>query len=220
MADIALLFNGVWSHYVFARADKYAPHYELLYKDDIARLDHKALIVPFQTDHTHLARHRETLEAHLAKGRTIAFFGDADLTWLGAHWEHRPIDNSWWKHTPDRPPIIDTDRTHPLYAQLSVRHGGWHHHGVYTRVPDNAHIIQRSRAGEIVTWQAPVHQGLVFASTKDPIVEHGVQQIRHLDHYCDALTEWLCGVRPSGAFTINPQHFGVDWSPRAPQQNK
>lgn len=217
---IALLFNGVWSHWAFARADKYRPFYDLLYKDDIASLDHDALVVPFQSDHAHLLKHRATLEAHLAKGRTIVFFGDAMLDWLGAEWQHRPVDNSWWNRTPVVTPIVDTDRSHPVYVGLSDRHGGWHNHGVYARVPENAWVIQRTRDGEIVTWQTSHLGGTVFASTKDPIVEHGVQQIRHLDNYCDALTEWLCGTRPSGPFTLSRDDFGVDWSQREQPRNR
>jgi len=37
------------------------------------------------------------------------------------------------------------------------------------------------------------------------LVEHGVQQIRYLDHYIDNLTCWLCGQRLEGALTIDWQ---------------
>jgi len=46
--------------------------------------------------------------------------------------------------------------------------------------------------------------------TVDPIVEHGIQQIRHLDNYVDKLTAWLCGAAPEGRFTIDPAAYGVE----------
>jgi len=70
-------------------------------------------------------------------------------------------------------------------------------------------VVQRDQSGDVVTWQQRRGRGLVFASTKDPIVEDGVQQIRHLDCYCDALTEWLGGGRPEGRFELDPRAFGV-----------
>ncbi|MGH8613647.1 MAG: hypothetical protein ACREYF_16930 [Gammaproteobacteria bacterium] len=51
--------------------------------------------------------------------------------------------------------------------------------------------------------------GVLFAATVDPIVEHGVQQIAHLDNYCDNLTAWLCGIRPQGRLEIDRSRFGV-----------
>lgn len=41
------------------------------------------------------------------------------------------------------------------------------------------------------------------------MVEHGIQQIRHLDHYVDKLTTWLCGETPTGPFTIDAAAYGV-----------
>jgi hypothetical protein len=44
------------------------------------------------------------------------------------------------------------------------------------------------------------------------VVEHGVQQIRHLDHFCDNMTEWLCGVRPAGRLEVDPDAYGRPWA--------
>jgi hypothetical protein len=46
---------------------------------------------------------------------------------------------------------------------------------------------------------------------KDPSRPHitGVQQIRHLDNYNDALTHWLCQQRPSGPFTVERRWYAV-----------
>jgi hypothetical protein len=52
-------------------------------------------------------------------------------------------------------------------------------------------------------------QGSLLVSTKDPIVEHGVQQTRHLDNYNDGLTQWLCRQRPSGPFTVERRWYAV-----------
>jgi len=40
-------------------------------------------------------------------------------------------------------------------------------------------------------------------------VEHGVQQIQHLDNYSDRLTEWLCGEKPEGKFEVVAEDYGV-----------
>ena len=43
----------------------------------------------------------------------------------------------------------------------------------------------------------------------DPIVEHAVQQVGHLDHLVDQLLWWLGGVRPLATpLTLDPQVFG------------
>lgn len=69
--------------------------------------------------------------------------------------------------------------------------------------------MQRNAAGEAIPWQLQQGAGTLLVSTKDPIVEHGVQQIRHLDHYNDTLTHWLCKERPAGPFTIERRWYAV-----------
>ena len=70
-------------------------------------------------------------------------------------------------------------------------------------------MIQRNSEQEIVTWETVRYGGALFVSTLDPMVEHGIQQIRHLDHFVDKLTTWLCGETPIGPFTIDRAAYGV-----------
>jgi hypothetical protein len=46
---------------------------------------------------------------------------------------------------------------------------------------------------DIITWQTSQYGGILLATTLDPIVEHGIQQITHLDNYVDKLIYWLTG---------------------------
>lgn len=212
-ARIGVLFNGVWSQYAFATAPKYRDLYELVYVHDLSyqRIRHlDALVVPFQSHQPAISARREAIYRFLADGKKVAVFGDSDSEWIDATWESRPVDNYWWVTDPTSPPISDTDDSHPVYAGLIPRHACWHVHGVYTRVPADARVIQRNEEGEPITWQSEAHGGTLFASTLDPIVEHGIQQIRHLDNYCDRLTTWLCGTTPAGAFALDPAVYGVD----------
>jgi hypothetical protein len=193
-----MIYNGVWTQQVVATAPKYRALLELLYVHDLAALDlgrYRALIVPFQNDHEALARQRDKLYALLAAGGRIAVFGDS-AHWLDARWVPRPLDNHWWKTHPTTPPVAHTRFDHPLFAGLSPRQAGFHHHGVYLRVPPQAEVLQRSDQGEVITWQTHEYGGVLLASTMDPIVEHGVQQLGHLDALVDQLIAWLCGVRP------------------------
>ncbi|MES2709384.1 MAG: hypothetical protein V4726_22490 [Verrucomicrobiota bacterium] len=213
MKKIGLVFNGVWSHYAMATAPKYRDFYELVYIHDLTfgALRHLgALVIPFQSHQAELARRKEHLYQFLAEGGKIAVFGDSTPLWLEAQWEDRPVDNFWWVTDPSKPPVSHTDHHHPVYAGLAPRHACWHIHGVYTRIPAEAEIIQKNGDGEVITWQTRQYGGVLFGSTLDPVVEHGVQQIRHLDHYVDSLTAWLCGVRPEGAFSLDPAVYGVD----------
>jgi len=211
-STIGLVFNGVWSHWAFATAPKYRPCYRLLYVHEldwaaISTLD--ALVIPFQSDLNVLLTLQPLFERFLDGGKKIAMFGDSGASWPGARWEHRPVDNAWWRKDPTRPPITATDRTHPLYGQLADRHCGWHCHGAFTSLPSAARVIQHNAAGEAITWEVQRGPGTLLVSTKDPIVEHGVQQIRHLDHYNDALTQWLCNTRPAGPFTVERRWYAV-----------
>lgn len=204
MAPIAMIYNGVWSHYVVARAPKYRPLYDLLYVHDVKPGDldgYQAVVAPFQSHQGALRKLRPQIFAVLARGGKV--FVEGGATWLDAAWEDRPVNNYWWVTDPANPPAQETDFSHPVYRGLKPRHACWHTHGVYSNIPEGADIIQRNGAGEIVTWQTTAHGGALLATTLDPFVEHGVQQIRHLDHYVDNLTEWLCGVRPSGPFEID-----------------
>lgn len=212
-ARIGLVFNGVWSQYAFATAPKYRALYALVYVheltyDRVAAFD--ALVVPFQSDHAAIAARRDAVYRFLADGRTVALFGDTSPAWLDAQWEWRPTNNYWWVEDPTRPPVAETDFGHPLFRGLAPRHACWHTHGAYTRLPPAARVLQRNEAGEAITWETTEYGGHLLASTLDPIVEHGIQQIRHLDHFCDNLTAWLCGVRPTGAFEVDPAAYGVD----------
>src|SRR5262245_11813952 len=124
-ARIGLVFNGVWSHWAFATSPKYRSIYRLLYVHelDYARIrDLDALVIPFQSDHAALLEKRAVLDRFLALGRKIAVFGDSRPEWMGAVWENRPVDNWWWQRDPSSPPLVDTDRSHPLYGRLEPRH--------------------------------------------------------------------------------------------------
>ena len=217
---VALVFNGVWSHYAVATAPKYRELVELVYVHDLAEVDllaYRGLIVPFQSDHEALAARREQLYAFLARGRRMAVFGDS-AHWLEARWAPRPVDNYWWKSDPTRPPITETDFSHPLFATLTPRQAGFHHHGVYLRLPRGAEVLQRSRDGEVVTWQTREYGGELLASTMDPIVEHGVQQVGHLDLLVDRLIWWLGGSWPAATpFSLDPAAYGRVYHRIAPR---
>jgi hypothetical protein len=116
------------------------------------------------------------------------------------------------------PLILRVRRTNPRRPiQLAARHCGWHRHGAFTSLPAGASTIQRNARGESITWQLDYGTGQLLVSTKDPIVEHGVQQIRHLDSFNDALTQWLCQQRPSGPFTVERRWYAVrNFRPAAP----
>lgn len=211
---IAMLFNGVWSQFAVATAPKYRAFFELLYvhEFDTERLaPFRGLVIPFQNDHDAIAKRRDAITRLLASGGRVAVFGNGG-EWLGARWESRPVDNAWWLRTPSRPPVEDTDFAHPLFAGLTPRECGYHHHGVYTRIPDGARVLQRSRDREIVSWSTTRLGGELFVGTQDPIVEHGVQQIQHLDRFVDQLVWWLCGRRPdAGRMTIDADAYGRSW---------
>ena len=209
---IGLIFNGVWSQYTFAKATKYRDIYELLYIHDLTweqleKVD--ALAIPFQSNHEAIAAHRDLIYRFLAEGKRLFVAGDSSANWLDAKWEDRPVNNYWWVEDPNNPPVSETDHSHPLYEGLKPRHAFWHYHGVYTQVPDHAHVIQRNVEGDVVTWETGKFGGKMLVTTLDPIVEHGVQQIQHLDNYCDRLTEWLAGVKPEGRFEILREDYGV-----------
>lgn len=209
---IGLVFNGVWSHYTVATAPKYAGIYRLLYVHDLPQLnlsDLDALVIPFQSHERAIARNRPCFDGFLASGRKIALFGNCGSAWPEAKWEDRPTNNYWWVETPDSPPISHTDHSHPVFHGLKPRYACWHTHGAYTTVPEGARVLQRNEAGEAITWETGRFGGTLFVSTLDPIVEHGVQQIRHLDNFVDSLTHWLCGVRPEGTLTIPAEAYGI-----------
>jgi hypothetical protein len=204
MTAIAMIYNGVWSHFSVAQAPKYRDFYDLLYVHDIApgNFDsYCAVVVPFQSHQPALKRLRPMVFEVLARGGKV--FVEGDATWLDAVWEDRPVNNYWWVSEPDNPPAQETDFSHPVYHGLTPRRACWHTHGAYTSIPADAEVIQRNGDGDVVTWQSGAYGGDLLATTLDPFVEHGVQQIRHLDHYVDNLTEWLCGVRPAGPFTVD-----------------
>lgn len=212
MKQIGLVFNGVWSQYAMATAPKYRDLYELIYVHDFSydRIQHlKALVVPFQSNQEALVRRKDALYQFLSDEKKIAVFGDSLPLWIDAQWEDRPVNNYWWVENPNNPPISETNYKHPVYQGLKPRHACWHIHGVYTRIPENSEVVQRNDKGEIITWQTERYGGVLFASTLDPIVEHGIQQIRHLDHYVDKLTTWLSGMTPEGVFTLDPAAYGV-----------
>ncbi|MEO6760671.1 MAG: hypothetical protein ABIO24_14530 [Saprospiraceae bacterium] len=209
---IGLIFNGVWSQYAFAKATKYRDLYKLLYVHDLTaeQMDSvDALAIPFQSNHPAITQRRDLLYDFLAQGKRVFVEGDSSADWLEATWEDRPVNNFWWVKDPNNSPVSETDYSHPIYTGLKPRHAFWHYHGVYTQVPAHASIIQKNVDGDVVTWQTEHFGGSLLVTTLDPIVEHGVQQITHLDNYCDRLTEWLTGVKPEGKFEILNTDYGV-----------
>ena len=213
MAKIGLIFNGVWSHYAVATAPKYRDLYELLYVHDLtaeAVENLAALAIPFQSNQRVLTEKQGIIYDFLKAGKKVFLEGDSSTAWLDAQWEDRPVNNYWWVTDPTNPPVSATNYDHPVYRGLTPRQACWHTHGVYTRVPASAEILQTNAQGDIITWQTHAYGGTLLATTLDPIVEHGVQQITHLDNYMDRLTEWLSGVRPtSERMTIDAAAYGV-----------
>jgi hypothetical protein len=204
MAPIAMIYNGVWSHYAMANAPKYRALFDLHYIHDIKAGDleaYQAIVVPFQSHQGAMRALRGEVFSVLSRGGKV--FVEGDSSWLDATWEDRPVNNYWWVTDPNNPPAAQTDYSHPVYKGLNPRHACWHTHGVYTVVPDSARIIQRNGADEIVTWETSEYGGKLLVTTLDPLVEHGVQQIRHLDNYVDNLVNWLCDVRPEGKVEID-----------------
>ena len=121
---IGLIFNGVWSHYTYAKATKYRELYELLYVHDLsseklAAVD--ALAIPFQSNHKAIALHKDLIYDFLAKGKKVFVEGDSSATWLDASWEDRPVNNYWWVKDPNNPPVSETNYEHPVYQGLSPR---------------------------------------------------------------------------------------------------
>lgn len=210
--NIGLIFNGVWSHYTFAKSTKYRDLYQLLYVHDLqaAQLDAlDALVIPFQSNHKAIAARKDLVYDFLKKGKKVFVEGDSSANWLDATWEDRPVNNYWWVKDPENPPVSETNYNHPVYRGLKPRHAFWHYHGVYTAVPAHAVVHQKNVDGDIVTWETRFFGGELLVTTLDPIVEHGVQQITHLDHFCDNLTDWLVGVKPKGKFEILPEDYGI-----------
>lgn len=211
---IGLIFNGVWSQYAFAKAGKYQDFYRLLYVHDLTEESVeglKAIAVPFQSNQVAIRERKSVIYNFLKRGGKVFVAGDSSADWLDAQWEDRPVNNYWWVKNPDNPPVSETDYNHPIYQGLSARHACWHTHGVYTHIPQHARVIQTNGEGEVISWETNHYGGTLFVTTLDPIVEHGIQQITHLDNYVDKLTEWLCGVKPEGRFEMQRADYGVRW---------
>ena len=211
---IGIIFNGGWSMYALAQAPKYKAIYRLIYAHSITwekLADLDAIVVPFLSNHKAIADKKELIYRFLAAGKKVFVEGDSSELWIDAKWEDRPVNNYWWVENPNNPPISETDYSHPVYTNLVPRHACWHTHGVYTQIPISASIVQKNSAGEIVTWQTEEYGGVLFATTLDPFIEHGIQQITHLDNYVDSLTEWLCGIRPvNEKLTFQAADYGVE----------
>jgi len=213
MNKIGLIFNGVWSHYTFATAPKYEHIIKLIYihdfnKESLEGLD--AIIIPFQSHQPALAKRKKLIYDFLNQGKKVFVEGDSSMDWIDGTWEDRPVDNYWWVNSPNNPPISETDFSHPVYAGLTPRQSCWHTHGSYTSMPSDARAIQRKPNGEIITWETNQYGGTLLATTLDPIVEHGVQQITHLDNYVDKLITWLNGEVPQGSFEVPRNKYGIN----------
>lgn len=212
MKTIGLLFNGVWSQYTFATAPKYKDLIKLIYIHDFDETSLEgidALMIPFQSNQKAIAERKDLIYKFLGQGKKIFIEGDSSMDWLDAKWEDRPTNNYWWVENPDNPPISETDFSHPIYQGLTPRHSCWHTHGAYTSIPEEAKAIQKHPNGEIISWETKQYGGTLFATTLDPIVEHGVQQITHLDNYVDKLIYWLTGDKVSGAFEVPKENYGI-----------
>ncbi len=96
-----------------------------------------------------------------------------------------------------------------MYNGLSPRHSCWHTHGAYTKIPNQAKVIQKKEENDVITWETNQYGGTLLVTTLDPIVEHGIQQITHLDNYVDKLIFWLIGVKVSGKIEFPVENYGI-----------
>ncbi|MEO7530060.1 MAG: hypothetical protein ABIS69_01575 [Sediminibacterium sp.] len=211
---IGIIYNGGWSMYVLCKSEKYRDIYALVYIQELEWemiKDYEALVIPFLSNQELLTEKKALIYRFLAQGKKVFVEGDSSEAWIDAKWEDRPVNNWWWVTDPNNPPISKTNHEHPVYKGLLPRHACWHTHGVYTRIPEGAEVIQENALGEVVTWQTDSYGGTLLVTTLDPFVEHGIQQITHLDHFIDNVTRWMCGITPvAGKITYAREDFGVE----------
>jgi hypothetical protein len=72
-------------------------------------------------------------------------------------------------------------------------------------------LIQRKDDTDIITWETTQYGGHLLV-TLDSIVEHGIQQITHLDNYVDKLIFWLTGENVSGTFQIPAENYRLNYN--------
>lgn len=215
MKKIAALYNGVWSQHLVFTSEKYAPFFEEIYIGDFPNAElsgYAALYIPFQTNFDALAEHREKVEAYLNAGGTVIVEGHGDeRVFPYAKWEYAPIDQDWWLTDKTNYPATIENPAHPVFKNLSMLDANWHHHGIYTVIPDTAEVLQRGRKGEIVTWvDEKKFTGKIFATTQDCVVEMGVNQITHLDNFLDSLVYWVTGEMPQGKYAPPAQSLQAE----------
>jgi hypothetical protein len=89
--------------------------------------------------------------------------------------------------------MATTGFDHPAYWDLTPRQACWHPHGVCTRAPETAKIIQPNAGGNVISWQThTAHDGTLLAITLGSFVEHGPEQFTHLGR----LTKGPSGEHP------------------------
>ncbi|MBC8043047.1 MAG: hypothetical protein IAF08_06340 [Rhizobacter sp.] len=199
------LLSGTWPPYMVFTSEKYSPFFDTVYVGDFGQcnlLDYAGLYIPFLSNLDALAEHRQKIAAYLEHGGTVIIEGNGDSRiFPDAVWTPAPIDQDWWLTDKMNYPSTIENPQHPVFKNLSLPEANWHHHGIYTAIPDTAEVLQRGRKGEIVTWvDEKKLRGKVFATTQDCVVEMGVNQITHLDKYLDALVHWVTGVMPQGKY--------------------
>lgn len=202
---IAGLLSGTWPSYMVFTSEKYGPFFDTVYVGDFGEVnlqDYAGLYIPFLSNLDALTEHREKIEAYLNDGGTVIIEGHGDSRiFPDAVWVQAPVDQDWWLTDKMNYPSTIENPLHPVFKSLSLPDANWHHHGIYTSVPETAEVLQRGRGGEIVTWvDEKKFKGKVFATTQDCVVEMGVNQITHLDKYLDALVCWVTGVMPQGKY--------------------
>ena len=80
---------------------------------------------------------------------------------------------------------------------------------MYTEIPEHGEVIQTNAEGEIISWETGHYGGKLFATTLDPIVEHGVQQITHLDQLCGSFNGVVVWCTTGGEIYAR-EDYGVE----------
>lgn len=202
MSKNALIYSGTnWQYDIF-NTEKYKKRFgTLLYVTDISEESLKeldAIIVPRESNQEALLEKADVIRQFLDDGKTVVSFGEISVPWLpDASWIDRypkfkyKESLNWDKGNLFTDPYKMLLPEHSVLKNLTMEDLQWHFHGVL-KAPETADVlVEYGEYGDVLYIDSKKYNGIILATTLDPIVHAGYGVIKKTQKFLDSVLDWL-----------------------------
>lgn len=206
---LAILDGGTYYHTEAIHGARYRARFDrVLYAPELgagALAGIAMLIVPDRLHPSLLRYHRPLFLDFLARGGTLAVFGETQAhTWApGVEWNFRPTNYWWWLEQGATPMQRVVRPEHEIFRHMRASDITWHFHGVLDPPAGAEKVIvvetgSDDDGGTILYDDRITTAGRLIVTTLDPFYHHGSHFMPATTRFLDGFLRWAADTAGGG----------------------